>query len=543
MKVDIERDWTVGRLIELRHEQILRVDHEYQRGLRWTEVQKCMFIDSIFRDYSVPAFYFHLRESTAGGITNTYYDIVDGQQRIDAIYSYSEGAFPLLDPSDESRFRFPDFAKENPCPWAGKRFDELPDDLQSKLKSNQIVVYKITTANENLIRDLFIRLQGGTPLTAQDKRDSWPGNFTEFVLKIGGKKEVEKWPGVPLFREVVKGDERRRRQLAAQIFMLYWTMREKNEFCDIKSRNIDEFYHSQVGFDGNSREARRFEKICAKIHEVFAGKPKITGHYVIHLVLLVDTLLDEYVPGWEGHLAAKLNEFEDRRSEAADATKLRRESKFGRYYSEYGQWTQTRSDDSKTIRRRHAFFQEEMLGLLEPTILDKNRSFTDSQRKTVFFRDMELCQYCRMKGSDHKVSWKESDIHHVLPHTKGGETNIQNAVLVHRECHPRSEQDVEEFRFWWQASQGHSLDSKNPPRSFPPPEGTLAKFEFGGQSHYGEFKEGMLVLSGSHGKGFESFSAASKEVTKTSRNGWRDWFLRLPDELDWKLADDWRYQN
>lgn len=257
----------------------------------------------------------------------------------------------------------------------------------------------------------------------------------------------------------------------------------------------------------------------------------------------MDSLLDEYVPGWEGHLAAKLNEFEDRRSEAADATKRRRESKFGRYYSEYGQWTQTRSDDGKTIRRRHAFFQEEMLRLLEPTKLDKNRSFTDSQRKTVFFRDMELCQYCRMKGNDHKVSWNESDIHHVLPHTKGGETNIQNAVLVHRECHPRSDQEVKEFQRWWQANQGLSMDSKNPPRSFPPPDWTVAKFEFRGQIHFGEFREGMLVLSGNHGKRFESFSAASKEVTKTSRNGWRDWFLRLPDELDWKLADDWRYQN
>ena len=63
--------------------------------------------------------------------------------------------------------------------------------------NHKMVVYEITTNNGNEIRDLFIRLQGGTPLTPQDKRDSWPGNFTDFILKIGGKHREEQWPGDP----------------------------------------------------------------------------------------------------------------------------------------------------------------------------------------------------------------------------------------------------------------------------------------------------------------------------------------------------------
>ena len=184
MEVKIQSEWTVGNLIEHEREKILQVNHEYQRGLRWTNMQKRMFIDSIFRGYSIPAFYFHKKQVSAGSITNTYYDIVDGQQRIDAIYSYSEGAFPLLDPSDDSGFRFPNFVKDDPCTWGGKRFAELDKELKRKLQDHKIVVYEITSTNDNSIRDLFIRLQGGTPLTPQDKRDSWPGNFTEFVLEV-----------------------------------------------------------------------------------------------------------------------------------------------------------------------------------------------------------------------------------------------------------------------------------------------------------------------------------------------------------------------
>ena len=246
-----------------------------------------MFIDSIFRGYSIPAFYLHKKQTIAEPFQTTHLDIVDGQQRINAIYSYSEGAFSLLDPSEDSGFRFPNFVKDIPCPWGGKRFGELPEELQIQLKNHRVVVYEITTENENSIRDLFIRLQGGTPLTPQDKRDSWPGNFTEFVLKVGGKNGVDKWFGLPLFKEIAKAsNESRRRQLVAQMFMLFWTVRNDVKFCDIKSANIDEFYHAQVDFDETSSEARRFEKICRTLHEALHGKPRIVGHYLIHLLLL-----------------------------------------------------------------------------------------------------------------------------------------------------------------------------------------------------------------------------------------------------------------
>jgi len=85
MKV-VNENWTVGALIDYEKESSLRVNHEYQRGLRWSVSQKQMFIDSIFRGYSIPAFYFHKTTATSSG--NTFYDIVDGQQRIEAIKSF-----------------------------------------------------------------------------------------------------------------------------------------------------------------------------------------------------------------------------------------------------------------------------------------------------------------------------------------------------------------------------------------------------------------------------------------------------------------------
>ena len=71
----------------------------------------------------------------------------------------------------------------------------------------------------------------------------------------------------------------------------------------------------------NQKNAKRFEKICKILNEIFSGKPKIVGHHLIHSFLLVDSLLDEYASGWEPHLAGVLHEFERRCKEASDAAK------------------------------------------------------------------------------------------------------------------------------------------------------------------------------------------------------------------------------
>lgn len=454
MKVKVLAHQTVGDLIDLKRNGILKVNYEYQRGLRWTNVQKQMFIDSVFRGYSIPAFYFHKKQVSAADITNTFYEIVDGQQRIDALYSYREGAFSLL-----NKLKFPDFVQHVATPWAGKRFTELHDTEKKKLRDHVVVVFEITTTNDNEIRDLFIRLQAGTPLTSQDKRDSWPGSFTEFVLTAGGKQDVEQWYGWSFFKNVAKvSNESRRRQLVAQSFMLYWMLKKEVKFVDIKSSNLDDFYHAQVGFDQGSPEATTFRKICDTLNESFSSTC-LVGHYVIHLILLIDSLLDEYVEDtWTHKIVKSWRDFENRLRDATDANKQRLTSDYEEYYAEYGQWINNRSDNASSIRRRHAFFAKEMLYLIRPERSDPGPSFTELERKLVFFRDHELCQFCKMSNDeDHRVSWAECAIHQVTPYGDGQtQLSMENAALMHLTCCPTQEYDVTRFRKWWVARHDQS---------------------------------------------------------------------------------------
>jgi hypothetical protein len=103
------------------------------------------------------------------------------------------------------------------------------------------------------------------PLNSQEKRDAWPGNFAEFVLKIGGKPQVPKYPGHEFFPVVMKAKTHKRgefRQLAAQMIMLFMTHRESGgeKLCDINRDAIDTFYYKHLDFDLQSDDAKRFRR-------------------------------------------------------------------------------------------------------------------------------------------------------------------------------------------------------------------------------------------------------------------------------------------
>lgn len=76
-------------------------------------------------------------------------------------------------------------------------------------------------------------------------------------------------------------------------------------------------------------------------------------------------------------------------------------------------------------------------------------------------------------------------------------------------------------------------------RSGLPAEGVACRFAYFGKSYTGRVEGGALVIDGFEGR-YNSFSAASRAVTDTNRNGWNDWHI-LENGI-WMLADEWRKQ-
>jgi hypothetical protein len=110
----------------------------------------------------LPVFYLHHLHKEVGGFESNTLEVIDGQQRLNALHKFKEG----------------------------HSFDQLTPELQEKFLTTLLSTVRIETSIPNEARNLLIRLQAGLPLNPQKKRDTWLGNFTSFILKAAGKPEL-----------------------------------------------------------------------------------------------------------------------------------------------------------------------------------------------------------------------------------------------------------------------------------------------------------------------------------------------------------------
>lgn len=72
----------------------LLVNRQYQRKLVWTKVEKQALIDSVLQEYPIPLI---LLAEVRVDSDDTTYEIIDGMQRLNALFGFIENEFPLND--------------------------------------------------------------------------------------------------------------------------------------------------------------------------------------------------------------------------------------------------------------------------------------------------------------------------------------------------------------------------------------------------------------------------------------------------------------
>ena len=447
--------WSVKKLIDARDDGMLQVNSEYQRGEVWNNKQMRLLIDSLMRNYQIPLIYLHKVERDnpfpeLGG-KQGHYEIVDGQQRIDSLCSFknAEGSakFPaLFDPSGDGKELFPEFIQQQACEWGGKTYNGLSQQLKDEFDKKKIAVVEVECEpNSPIAKDMFIRLQGGTALRPQEIRDAWPGNFGKLVLEIGGKQGIAQ--GYDFFCKLLKSPGKGgfyRRELVAQLLMLYLSRKQKEaddgaftDLVTVDGDKLDAFYRRNVELSLDSPEVRRFREILVELWDAFAGAKNPGGMKatdMIHLVLFADMLKGDYVPSWTNTIADEHFKFT---ASVVVADQKRKEGKSDGVEPELLDYSVNAARDTRkaaSIQRRHQIYVRAMLDFMGDSIKrkDPKRAYTSDERSYIFYRDGGLCQN---PDCGREVPWRDVDIHHKELHSEGGQTTLENAVLMCRECH------------------------------------------------------------------------------------------------------------
>lgn len=150
-------------------------DASYQRKSDvWAEDKKSFLIDSILKNYPIPAIFMRPIVDNNG---KTKYDIVDGKQRLQAIISFIEEDIPLTTYFAEDRF-LDEQSRSLAENIAGKKFEDIKREKGSGDYVKQFWTYALQIEylyedDLDLVSSVFDRLnRNGEPLNPQELRNA-----------------------------------------------------------------------------------------------------------------------------------------------------------------------------------------------------------------------------------------------------------------------------------------------------------------------------------------------------------------------------------
>lgn len=183
----------IAWFLDLYKRSMLDLDPPFQRRSVWNQRYREDFIDTVLLDYPAPAIFLFASISESG-VTN--YQLVDGKQRLMAIFDFVAGEYPVGEQSPLDRIR-------------GTYFDDLDKERKLGFYQYDFSVEYLPTNNEQVINTIFDRLNRNVAkLTPQELRHArFSGRF------ITQCETLQEWMEAKLHRQFPRITESSRRQM------------------------------------------------------------------------------------------------------------------------------------------------------------------------------------------------------------------------------------------------------------------------------------------------------------------------------------------
>lgn len=134
----------------------LKLDPDFQRGAVWTAAAQTFLIDTILRGYPIPQIFIRSKIDVATRMAVR--EVVDGQQRLRAIFAFANDGMRLSSRSKE---------------FGGKRYTDLSDELKAGFLSYGISTVQLINASNTDVLEIFARLNSyGVKVTPAELRHS-----------------------------------------------------------------------------------------------------------------------------------------------------------------------------------------------------------------------------------------------------------------------------------------------------------------------------------------------------------------------------------
>jgi len=405
--------WTINDFVKVHQAGKLVINTEYQRSEVWKPPKKKLLIDSILNDYDIGSIILRQKEDK--------WEILDGQQRLKAIFDFVESKFPL---SDET------------AKYGGKYWKELEPNVQWGQFMNRLVyTTKIYSVDDETTSRIFLRVQEGMPLNSAEKLNAMRGKLRNKIFELSQH---------PFFKQTSISEFRfAYRYLCAQICLQELDDGVSNHnFKQAKFTNLKKLYEGyrdklpSTVLDRMSSTFNFLQNTLGSSSQVIEKKSDFLTIYV-----LASYILQKFaVKGKE----AKFKDFVIDFLQKVETTTYKDTEGYFAY------WTaRSSSPDSKgQIENRFQIILRKFLEY-EPTIEPKDvqRGFDWGQKLTIYAKAYREARQkgkseaeCQNKNCGKPTPLNEGEADHIIPHVHGGKTTVENGQWLCIPCN-RTKQD------------------------------------------------------------------------------------------------------
>lgn len=258
----------VGFLRGLYREGRLNLRPEFQRNAIWPTAAKSYFIDTVLRGRPVPLLFLYRTASARSGMPGLA--VVDGQQRLTALFDYIDDAFALSGPDIRDH--------------RGLRFSQLPESQRTAILNYGLIAEELDGYRDAEIRDIYVRLNKyGVRLSPQELRQAkTSGKFRQVVTQLGSRAV---WVDENVLSES-KVRRLRAQEFAAELLILLAEGAPQD-----KKGSVDQYYAAYASqFPGKVALIKRLDESLKWVWKALAGQPRSPFRKPVGLYSLIGAL-------------------------------------------------------------------------------------------------------------------------------------------------------------------------------------------------------------------------------------------------------------
>ncbi|MFN9110494.1 MAG: HNH endonuclease family protein [Bacteroidota bacterium] len=403
------KDFSIREFLSMRQDGELILQPEYQRNFVASVQIASRLIESILLDVPIPVIY--LAEEKDGS-----FSVIDGQQRLTSFLSYLDGKFPNGEEFKLSGLKvLVDLNR--------KKYEQLDKDSQTKIKTttvHSIIIKK--ESNEDIKFEIFERLNtGSTKLNEDEIRNTvYRGNYIKLLSELSENN---------ILHNIINKQNYKNRMIYRGMILRFLSLSEKSylnykasmkQFCNKELRD-----NRNLSIEKQQEYKKRFEHCIDLVKIVFGDKafrryiPGMNtepGKWATNQINMA--LFDLQMCGFVNYSKNEILSNSDLIREGL--LKLMIEDSLFQDLIGY------KTSDTDNVKKRFAIYMSMLDGIIGDKTI-KQRIFPFSLKEELFKED----PYCKI-SNQRILAIEDAEVDHIIPFSKGGKTEKENAQLVLR---------------------------------------------------------------------------------------------------------------